>query len=686
MLFSPALFATQKIEVLAKKIEGNQTVVHATDGVVVYYQDAVLYAQEAHYNKDQQKLLLDGAVEMIGYEGTKEHTEHLELDIKRDYIAFHHLFFSSKNDIWLLSEEGNKSKDTYTFGESILSSCDIENPIWVMQFDKARFDAKQKYMQVYGARVYFKEIPIFYFPYMAFTTQRERTSGLLFPLFGYSEDEGFVYEQPIFWAINPSVDIEFNPQVRTKRSVGLYATLRFADSPYSTGALRLGYFKDKESYLFENQLEEESHYGLELLYDRSRLFTLEGSEYRDGLYANITLLNDIDYLNLQKTTLTHFGQVPLQESRVNYYISNNSWYSGLYEKYFIDTRLADNSSTIQTLPEFQLHKYHTTLWWDFLSYSIDLHTKHLWREEGVTLKKAELQLPIEAHFSFWDDYIDLTLGESLYYGAFFFSQDDSLLYRDFSYSSNVHTINVASDLIKRYNSTVHVIQPSLTYILPGNEHQSPVSFNVLKAVEPQVVELFDVGLPEEKLAFDLNQYWYNQQMTLLFYQRFSQSYYFNRSQRWGTLENEMQYNWNNWTFYNQLAYSHEYHKISESSSRVSYEDKRLNVDVGYSFKRNFGLEELGESAKVFNADISYLLNETLKIDAGFSYDLDLHNSRLWHFGLFYKEDCWSVGMRLDADVLPRPTQEEGSQEYTQEYGFTVQFNFIPFLGIGSGKN
>jgi len=47
-------------------------------------------------------------------------------------------------------------------------------------------------------------------------------------------------------------------------------------------------------------------------------------------------------------------------------------------------------------------------------------------------------------------------------------------------------------------------------------------------------------------------------MNLIFFQRLSQRYYRDREYEFSDLSNEMQYNWENWSFYNNIYYSFEY--------------------------------------------------------------------------------------------------------------------------------
>jgi LPS-assembly protein len=663
-----------KIEVTAKHLDTSETTVKATDGVVVYYQDSVIKASSAFYDKKTKLLVLDGNVEMIGYQGTKEHIKHLEIQTESKEVTFEELFFVSENDVWLFTDKAERSDGNYTFGMSMLSSCDVNDPLWKMVFSHSLYDSEAKYMKVYDAKVYFWDIPMFYTPYLAFSTHKERSSGLLFPLFGYTADEGFIYEQPIFWAISPSMDLEFNPQIRTSRSIGLYATFRFVDSDHSSGKLRVGYFKDKESYVEENNLPNSSHYGLEFNYESSKIFSDKLPQgFTDGLYINTTFLNDIDYLNLQKTHLEHFGLVPLQESRLNYFLYNNDYYAGVNAKYFIDTRKVDNDDTLQILPSVQLHKYLDHFLWNNLTYSVDFQVKNFDRKEGTTLKQAEMKIPLEFTTSFFDDFLNISLAEDLYYSKFFFG-NESYIYDEFEYYSSIHKVKLFTDLTKNYDNFIHVLQPSLGYVKPGNESESPVEFD--KLTEDQK-ELFSVGLPEEYYALSLSHYFYDKNMKLKFYQRLSQRYYVDRAYKFADISNEMQYNWKKWQFYNDVVYAPEFNKVRSSSSRISLREKEYHVTLGHTYKQVLVDQPNILPANDVSLNFGYTYNKRINFNGGLTYNIDESSSKQWRFGGSYKQDCWSMAASVRQDITPRPTG------YTTDNTFYVQFNFIPFGGIGT---
>ncbi len=669
-----------KIEITAKYVEATKNVITARENVVVYYEDSVIKASSAHFDKTTKLLVLNGKIEMIGYKGSKEHTTHMEIHTEAKEVSFDELFLISENDVWIFSDEAHKQDANYTLGASVLSSCDIEDPLWKMVFSRSLYDSDAHYIEIYDAKVYLWDIPVLYTPYLAFSIDRERTSGLLFPGFGYTSREGYLYEQPIYWAISPSMDMEFNPQIRTSRSVGLYSTLRFVDSAYSSGKLRVGYFKDKTNYTEENYLPNDSHYGIEFNYESSKVFsdTLP-QDFTDGLYINTTYLNDIDYLNLQQNKLEHFGLVPLQESRVNYFAYNNDYYAGLNAKYFIDTREGvDDDETLQILPSVQLHKYLSHFIWDNLTYSTDLRINNFYREKGTTLRQAEFKVPLEFTTSFFDDFLNLSLGEELYYSKFFFG-NEAYLYDDFEYYSNIHKVKLFTDLTKKYNGFIHVLQPSLKYIRPGNEYQSPE----LSSLDVNQTALFTVGLPEEHYDLSLSQYFYDETMKLKFYQRFTQTYYPDRSYELADMRNEMQYNWDQWSLYNNTIYAHEYGKIRESSSRISLNTQEYHIGIGHTYKQILpdvpsDIADDDINANDIYLTFGYTFNEQFTLNGGFTYNLDDSSNNQWRFGGGYHRDCWSVDASIRQEITPRPTG------FTTDNTFYVQLNFIPFGGVGSG--
>jgi len=679
LMLSTGLLSAEKssdrIDIKAKYIDFTEGIVRAKENVVVYQDGKVIKAETALYNKATKILTLDGNIETIGYNGSKEHSKHMTINTETKEVNFKELFLVSENDVWILSDKVKKKDKEYKLGTSILSSCDISNPLWTMRFSNSNYDTEENYIKLYNAKMYMWNVPIFYTPYLAFSTNKQRSSGLLFPLFGYTADEGFIYEQPIFWAISDSMDLEINPQIRSSRSMGIYSTFRFVDSDHSKGTLRVGYFKDEESYTRTHGLPNDTHYGFEFNYASTNVLgnTLP-NDYSDGLYINTTYLNDVDYLTLQKTNLSHFGLNPLQESRINYFVQNNDFYFGLNAKYFIDTReWMDDDETLQVIPSLQMHKYLDHILFDNLTYSVDVKVNNFDRKSGSTMKQAEMRIPLELSMSLFDDYLNISLGEEFYYSKFYFSQGD-FEYDNFQYYNNVHKVKLFTDLTKKFDSFTHVFQPSVSYILPGSENHSPIGFDKLDTAQK---ELFSVGLPEEQYNFSLSQYFYDENMKLKFYQRLTQKYYVDREFELADLNNEMQYNFDHLKLYNIIGYSHEYNKLRFASTSLEYRASDYSLGFGHSYKVALDDDKDAREANDVEFSFSYSYNEQVTFGGSLTYNIDESSSSQWKVGGRYYRDCWSVDASVRQDI--RPTSVGSISENT----YYLQLNFTPFGAIGT---
>lgn len=676
----------ERIEIMAEDLSSTGTAVIAKGNVVVHYGDSVIQASTAHYDREKQLLTLSGdTIEFLGDNGSKIQSKELQINTQSKKVTFKNVFLTDNSDIWVFSDNAVKQDDNITFGPSMMSSCDVNSKDWTFYSKSAHYDGKKHYMTMRDLKVKFWDVPVLYTPYFAFSTRKERSSGLLFPAFGYSASQGAIYEQPLYWAPSRSWDVELRPQIRTTRGVGIYGTLRFADSPYSAGAVRMGYFKDNEDYMIENDIENESHYGFEMLYDSSSIFKRFFSpqtDIVDGLYINATLLNDIDYIYLQKRPMSHFGAVPLQESRVNYFVHNEDFSGGVYGKYFIDTRKEDNNSTMQILPTVQLHKYLKSIVLDRLTYSMDLTMNNYTRQEGTTLKVAEFYTPIEYTHPFFDDLITLSLKEDLYYNTLLFG-NGVYTNDDYQYSNAISRLKLFSDLTKKYNTFIHVMQPSLTYSLPANGVETPVEFEEL---EEDQKKLFAPGIEEQNIALKFSQYFYDDYGNIKFYERFTQQYLpENEVNKLGNLSHEMQYKLDEWKFYNNLVYSYEFDKVEESLSQIAWRHDAYSARISHSFERSYSYDENDElqehkHTNDINLKAGFKITERVKVLGGLVYDIDDEESSQYRFGINYNKDCWNLALGVRQDV--RPIESTSGADSIMESTYTFQLNFVPFGGVG----
>ncbi len=73
----------------------------------------------------------------------------------------------------------------------------------------------------------FKDVPIFYTPYISFPLGDERKSGVLFPSLGHSGSNGFELEVPYYFNLAPNYDLTVTPGMLTARGVQLAEDFRY---------------------------------------------------------------------------------------------------------------------------------------------------------------------------------------------------------------------------------------------------------------------------------------------------------------------------------------------------------------------------------------------------------------------------------------------------------------------------
>ena len=682
LFFSSYLNATStKIEINAEDINSSNGVMKAKRDVLALIEDSLIKTDNAKFDKNKNSMLFDGKIDILNYEQKNISAKNIYFDINKNKSLYKDTLIINEDDFWIYSKTIKKSSNKYKLDSSIISSCGIKNPDWILAFDRAKYDSNSSQMQIYNAKFLVAGVPIFYTPYLSFSTKQERSSGLLMPKIGFSENYGFLYEQPIYYAPSPSWDVELNPQIRTNRGEGIYSTLRFADTANSFGMLKLGYFKNSDDYILEHNLKNSEHYGLQFLYDSSHIFSsLKSYNFNDGLYANITLLNDIDYLNLQKDSFIQLEDTNIKESRLNYFLYNDDYYGGLYGKFFIDTTKINNDDTINELPTLHLHKYIDSLYNDIL-YSIDLESYNYYRKEGSRAQKIDFKIPITYNKSFFNDYINLSLSQNIYASKSFFNNlskeyTDNNLTQEYKYINSYSQIEVSSELTKSYGNHAHIIRGYINYSKPNFESESDIEY---KNLSSDIQELFSVEKLTENISFGWSQYIYDERGKLKLYHRLSQQYNLDGENEFGDLRNEIGYNDNGFEIYNNITYSPKHNSLRSSITTIGYRSSEYMLSSSYYYSYNF----ISEKSSNIDFNFYYNVNENLKLLGGLTYDIaDSYNDR-WRFGLKYDRDCWGMSALFKQDRVAMLTNS--GVESDNSISFTFQFNIVPFGGFSIGN-
>jgi lipopolysaccharide assembly outer membrane protein LptD (OstA) len=137
--------------------------------------------------------------------------------------------------------------DTYRVEGGKFTSCAQPSPRWSFTASKATIDVDDK-ITATNALFKVKGVPAFYLPYVYYPISRDgRSTGLLFPHFGYSSYRGFNTGTGFFWVMGRSADQTFYADYYSKLGYGFGHELRYLRKTPSRGTFRTYLFRLRSS-------------------------------------------------------------------------------------------------------------------------------------------------------------------------------------------------------------------------------------------------------------------------------------------------------------------------------------------------------------------------------------------------------------------------------------------------------
>lgn len=673
------------MEVLGGCIDSNNTSYHAKDDVNVIYDDMIISAETMIYDKNKTTIDILGNIRINKASDYFIFGDTLRINSQEKTKHFQPLFLhEKKSNLWFSAEKAVSKGAIYDLHDAIVSSCNPMNPEWKISYSSGSYDSDDKWVDLYNIVLYAGDVPFFYLPYFAFSTDKTRRSGFLIPTIGVSATEGLVYEQPYYLAVSDQVDIEFSFQTRADRGDGLFTKIRFVDSETSKGSIKLGYFKeqneDNDTFGWTNK----EHFGIDIDYGKTHLIdSWIGPSVKDRLYMDINLYNDIDYVNLQARKNTINDTSIILTSRVNYMMTGESHYMGIYAKYFYDTTAETTVNTLQELPKFQYHKYVDTLWFDNLSYAIDYKTTVRSRVNLVNAYENVITAPVVYSTSLFNDYLTVSLTEDITLSNINFHQtDNNKSYERGNYASISQTLNINTDMMKKYENTTHAIRFGASYLFPGAEDKTGFYDNKEGQFDEQectVGELCEfvqgsISQVDKTVNLALTQYLFDKEGKEWLYHKITQPISVEDNTTYGVLENEIRLQLGNHvTLYNDLFYDMQTDQFDKISSSLSYNGNGMSTVLAHLFQNQ---PLINRESDYYTFKMEYKTSGNYTYTAEYAYDNLLKTSRNIVAGIKMKKRCWSYDIQFSERIIPT-----SSASLTEQY-LSVRVNLIPIAGIG----
>jgi LPS-assembly protein len=131
----------------------------------------------------------------------------------------------------------------YRLEDATFSTCRPDDDSWFLRVSDLELDYASETGYGYHAAVWFKQVPIFYSPWITFPLNNKRRTGFLPPTFGSTSVSGTEVTVPYYLNLAPNMDATLAPRIFSKRGAQMNTEYRYLWPSFS-GETRLEYLPD----------------------------------------------------------------------------------------------------------------------------------------------------------------------------------------------------------------------------------------------------------------------------------------------------------------------------------------------------------------------------------------------------------------------------------------------------------
>jgi LPS-assembly protein len=213
-----------------------------------------------------------------------------------------------------------RGEDQYHLENATYSTCAPGQRDWEVSVDELDLDYHREVGKGRNAKVSFKDVPIFYMPWMSFSLNNQKKSGFLPPTIGSTSKSGFEFTAPWLWNIAPNMDATITPRYMTRRGLQLNAEFRYLlNTPYNQATPMAAPDRGqvRVEYLPGDNLANRDRWGYSILHNQV---------LATGLTANLNLngVSDPKYFSDLSTRIGQVSQGNLLRQGVLSY--GGPWY------------------------------------------------------------------------------------------------------------------------------------------------------------------------------------------------------------------------------------------------------------------------------------------------------------------------------------------------------------------------
>ncbi len=169
-------------------------------------------------------------------------TERLEFNLDTAQGKMEKVFGMIEPSFLYQADSLEREGDIYKMNKMSFTACTQPNPRW--GFTSARATLKKDdYIDMWGATLRIKSVPVLYWPYLRYPLTRDAATGFLMPEIGYTGVKGFYLTESFYWAIARNMDFTVGADYYAKKGVGAGADFRYMFGKSFGGSLNVIYFR-----------------------------------------------------------------------------------------------------------------------------------------------------------------------------------------------------------------------------------------------------------------------------------------------------------------------------------------------------------------------------------------------------------------------------------------------------------
>ena len=188
--------------------------------------DQRLRADRAEYRHSSSEFSAQGEVQLqdpeLALQATSANGQLSQNRTELENVEYRLIGLRGNGEAKRLARHGDTSElDALSY-----TTCNPVDPRWQLRAKTLKLDHEKGVGVARGATLRLGSVPFLWLPYARFPIDDRRQTGLLFPSFGYSDDNGIDLRQPLYLNLAPNYDATISPRLLGRRGVMLGAEFR----------------------------------------------------------------------------------------------------------------------------------------------------------------------------------------------------------------------------------------------------------------------------------------------------------------------------------------------------------------------------------------------------------------------------------------------------------------------------